>query len=197
MSTEKVGGLDDLLMGNVAEGSEETQEQIAARIAAAQAKLAAVQKDEKKSKGFDGHLANVLKSLTISQIRFVAFLIDHEVPSLTILAMIAIVSDEAGKAIFTELEKSLPDEKPDENLPAKISEKISLWWRLISAADAASKTLKLVDLHENHDFTRRVGKEFSAMLQTFLKKNNVHEFDSGKLKKILHRHERKIFAAKK
>ena len=39
-------GLDDLLMGNVSEGSEETSEALLARIAAAQAKLVAVKKDE-------------------------------------------------------------------------------------------------------------------------------------------------------
>ncbi|MBT3349549.1 hypothetical protein HN954_01190 [bacterium] len=196
MSEESVGGLDDLLMGDVSEGSEETQEQLAARISAAQAKLAAVQKDEKTSKNFDDQLAKILKKFSVAQIKFVAFLIDHEVPSLTILAMFSIDSDDAGKIAFAALEKSLPVDDRDEHLPTKFSEKISLWWRLISAADAESKTLKLADLRGNSGFTSRVGKEFPSMLSRFLNKNNVQDFDPEKLKKMLKKYEQKIFAKK-
>ena len=65
MGAEQTGGLDDLLMGNVGEGSEETSEQLIARIAAAQARLAAVKKDEKKSSVHDRQLAQIIKYLPL------------------------------------------------------------------------------------------------------------------------------------
>jgi len=74
----------------------------------------------KRCKTFDDHLAKVLKTLTVPQIDFVAFLIDHEVPSLTILAMISIVSDAAGKVIFPELEKNCPSTIGMKNFQRKL-----------------------------------------------------------------------------
>ena len=74
MAVEQTGGLDDLLMGNVTEGSEETSEQIAARISSAQARLAAVKKDEKRSSKHDCQLAQVIKHLPLELIPFVSIM---------------------------------------------------------------------------------------------------------------------------
>ncbi|MCF7847164.1 MAG: hypothetical protein K9M51_04050 [Candidatus Gracilibacteria bacterium] len=193
MSKEQAGNLEDLLMGNVSEGSEISDEKISERLAAAQARLSAVQRDEKKARGFDRHLAQVIKHFSPAEVEFVAFLLDRDVPSLTILSMFSLGSDAAGKAAFPALEKTLPASKKDEKLPAKVSEKISLWWRMIVAADAVSTTTKLSDLHEDKTFASRTSKAFAEMLHRFLNKNNVQDFDSVTLKKMLQEYEKKIF----
>jgi hypothetical protein len=200
MSTESgPENLDDLMMGNVSEGSEETSEQIANRIAAAQAKLAKVKKDEGEAQDFDNKLANLLKKLNYKLIDFIAFLIDKEVPSLTILAIISLANNEAGKICFVEFQKVvnenfsivplLPNHK-------KEAHKIELWLKFINKANIESKTLKLFVYKDNKDFVSRVSSETAKMLKNFLIKNNVLEFDEEKLKKALQQYEKEIFAKK-
>lgn len=189
--------LDDMLMGNVSEGSEETFESIAARISAAQAKLAKVKKDEKQAHNFDDKLAKILKNFSYDLIDFVAFLIDKEVPSLTILAIISLANNEAGKICFAEFNKEL-----DENfaivqiLPnhQKEAHKIELWLKFINQANSVSKTLKLSIYKKNKEFVDRLSSETAKMLKDFLIKNKVLEFDEDKLKKALIKYEKEIFA---
>jgi hypothetical protein len=189
--------LDDLMMGNVSEGSEETSESIAARIAAAQAKLAKVQKDEKQAHDFDEKLAKILKEFSYDLIDFVAFLIDKEVPSLTILAIIALANNEAGKICYTEFHKTLDDNYAIVPLlPSnkKEAHKIELWLKFIHRANTASKTLKLSVYKKNKEFVDRLSAETAKMLKEFLIKNKVAEFDEEKLKKALIKYEKEIFA---
>ncbi|NJP03948.1 hypothetical protein HC823_01630 [Candidatus Gracilibacteria bacterium] len=129
-------GLDDLLMGNVAEGSEETSEQLAARIAAAQARLAKVQKDEATAKGFDTHLVKLIKNIGSDWIDFIAYLINKDVPSLTILAFFSVISDDAAALCFNEFKST---HKPLEEIdlsPAqlenqKVVDRLHYWWKFI------------------------------------------------------------------
>ena len=189
--------LDDLMMGNVSEGSEESSESIAARIAAAQAKLAKVKKDEKHAHDFDEKLAKILKNFSSEMIDFIAFLIDKEVPSLTILAIIALASNEAGKICYTEFHKTLDDHYAIVPLlPSnkKEAHKIELWLKFIHRANAASKTLKLSVYKDNKEFVQRLSAETARMLKDFLIKNKVAEFDEEKLKKALTKYEKEIFA---
>ena len=197
MSTESgPENLDDMLMGNVSEGSEETSEQIADRIAAAQAKLAKVKKDEGEAQDFDNKLAKLLKKLDHSLIDFVAFLIDKEVPSLTILAIVSLANNEAGKICFVEFQKVV-----DENfsiiplLPnhKKEAHKIELWLKFINKANIESKMFVYKD---DKDFVSRVSSETAKMLKNFLIKNNVLEFDEKKLKEALMKYEKEIFSEK-
>ena len=200
MSTESgPENLDSLLMGNVSEGSEETSEQIADRIAAAQAKLAKVKKEEGEAQSFDDKLAKLLKSMNYSLIDFVAFLIDKEVPSLTILAIISLANNEAGKICFAEFQKVidnnftiiplLPNHK-------KEAQKIELWLKFINKANSESKTLKLFVYKENTEFVSRISTETAKMLKYFLIKNRILEFDEKKLKEALQKYEKEIFAEK-
>lgn len=149
MGAEQVGGLDDLLMGNVAEGSEETSEQIAARISSAQARLAAVKKDEKKSSKHDYQLAQVIKHLPLELIPFVSWLINHEIPSATILAILSLSNKPAADALEKlDLSAGGENESP---LFSKISHialrtKLSNWSQLVVQIDEISVTVKLSSL---------------------------------------------------
>ncbi len=189
--------LDSLMMGNVSEGSEESSESIAARIAAAQAKLAKVKKDEQEAQDFDEKLAKILKTLDYELIDFVAFLIDKEVPSLTILALISLVSNSAGKVCYTEFHKTLDSHfaiVPLMPNNEKEAHKIELWLKFIHHANAASKTLKLSVYRKDKEFVGRLSTETAKMLKDFLIKNKVTEFDEEKLKKALAKYEKEIFA---
>lgn len=189
--------LDSMLMGNVSEGSEETSESIAARISAAQAKLAKVKKDEKNAHDFDEKLAKILKNFSYDLIDFVAFLIDKEVPSLTILAIIALADNEAGKICYTKFHKTLDDNYTIVPLlPSnkKEAHKIELWLKFIQQANDISKTLKLSIYRKNKNFVDRLSSETAKMLKEFLIKNKVAEFDEDKLKKALTKYEKEIFA---
>lgn len=151
MGAEQVGGLDDLLMGNVAEGSEETSEQIAARIAGAQARLAAVKKDEKKSSTHDRHLAQVIKKLPIELIPFVSWLINHEIPSLTILAILSL-SHKPAEEVLNALDISVGQDNEIacfSNIPHDaLRQKLSHWAQRVATADGLSVTLQLVSLQK-------------------------------------------------
>lgn len=163
-----MGGLDDLLMGNVGEGSEETKEQLAARIAAAQAKIAMLQKDEASAHGYDLKLAGVLKNVAFWIVEFVAWLLDHDVPSLTILALLTVVSDEAGQICFTAFTEAAtePDERTDVLPETPLRDRIRLWLRFVVAADRASTTVRLTSLRENKDFMKKLSVQCVAMLES-------------------------------
>jgi hypothetical protein len=186
--SEEMGGLEDMMMGNVSEEASESSEKIAARLAAAQKKIAAVQRDEKKSHTFDEKLSKILPSFSITLLEFVIFLIDKEVPSCTILAMISIESDAAGKICFKEFHKFI-EEAADFSIVKfdnkEVEKKVSMWWTFIFAADHISKTTKLNSFRKDEEFVGRLSSEFSRMLKDFLLKQNVQSFDEKNLKKIL------------
>ena len=200
-AAEGVGGLDDLLMGNVAEGSEETSEELAARIAAAQAKLAAVRKDEASAKGFDQHLVKLIKTIGSEWIDFISYLIDENVPSLTILAIFSVISDEAAAICFTEFKST---EKPLEEIDLassrlenkKVVDRLHYWWKFIFASDLDSKTVKLKDLRSEVHFQKRMAVEFAKLVRTLLSKNSIQEFDSEALSKVLKEYENRVFGEK-
>lgn len=167
MAVEQTGGLDDLLMGNVTEGSEETSEQIAARISAAQARLAAVRKDEKKSTVHDHQLAEVIKTIPIELIPFVSWLINHEIPSLTILALFSLSHKPAADAI-TALE--VPAVGKDPAFLAEISHpalraKIADWSRLVVVADRFSATIRLESLRKEQSKNSRLAAGLRELME--------------------------------
>lgn len=149
MAVEQTGGLDDLLMGNVAEGSEETSEQIVARISAAQARLAAVKKDEKKTSKHDMALAQVIKHLPMELIPFVSWLINHEMPSLTILALLSLSQKPADDALksFDIIDGKVKEQVfLSEIQHEALRVKISNWSQQVLLVDAVSKTVRLDSL---------------------------------------------------
>ncbi len=188
--------LDGLLMGDVSEEVTETDEQFAARLAATQQKIAQAKKDEKKSKDFDQKLSKIIAQLAHEHLDFVIFLIDNEVPSLTVLALISIVNEEAGKICFVEFDKFI-EEKADFSLAKfndpKIEEKISYWWTFIFAAEHCSKTTKLKSFRGKEDFVKTLSKNMADLLVFFLQKNQVREFEKEKLEQVLEKYEKMIF----
>lgn len=198
---ESIGeGLDGLVMGDgVSEQAAESDEKFKARVAAAQVKLKKHKKDESKAKNFDSKLAKILPDLTQAYLKIVIFLIDHEVPSLTILAVISIVNDEGGKICYLEFEKYIESRADfsEAKLPSEIEEKVSYWWTFIHGADHISTTLRLAELQDNHDFVVQFSKYLGRLLKDFLVDHQVQDFDESKLKKIIQRYQTEIFAEPK
>ncbi len=193
---ESVGdSLEGLMMGNVSEEAKESDEQIQARIAAAQARIQQIKKDETKAKSFDGDLAKLVPKLSKDDLDLVIFLINHEIPSLTILGVLSVVNDEAGKICFTEFERFI-ESRADfskANLPAKVEDKLSYWWTFIYGADHVSTTTKLAQLKENEEFVKTFSQHLSRLLKAFLANNQIQDFDMENLKKILQKYQTGIF----
>jgi hypothetical protein len=185
MSTEQLGGLDDLLMGNVAEGSEETSEQIAARISAAQARLAAVQRDEKKSSKYDHALAQVIKYLPIELIPFVSWLINHEIPSLTILGLLSLSNKPAADTISS---LSVSNEESDREFLQKIGHdvlrrKISEWTQVVLVADTLSATVRLQSLQKEQLKNSRFTTGLRELLEIIWLRSSA-DFDPDALDRL-------------
>lgn len=189
------GSLDDLMLGNVSEDVSESDEQIQVRMAAALAKLKKIQKDESFAKDFDSKLAKIIPNLSQEVLKFVIFMIDRDVPSLTILAMISIANNEAGKICYAEFHKFIEesaDFSPVKFTP-EVEQKVSLWWTFILGADHVSTTTKLSEFKGKADFSEFVSQNFSKMLGAFLAQNQVEGFDEEVLKKLLEEHEDMLF----
>ena len=185
MSAEGGGeGLDGLLMGNVSEDVTESDEQIAARVAAAQARIAKIRKQEKKAKGHDKTLAQIIPMLTKVELDFVIFCIDHEIPSLTILAVLSILHDEAEQACHEEFHKYI-EEKADFSMAKfkdkKVEEKVATWWTFLVGADMTSDTVRLKDAYQNESFSGKFPRFMAFFLQQYLKDNHKDSYDEEAL----------------
>ncbi|MCF7812419.1 hypothetical protein K9M59_02375 [Candidatus Gracilibacteria bacterium] len=191
--------LDDLMLGSDAESVSESDEKFRERVAAAQAKLAAVIKDEKNAKNFDLKLAKIIPKLHKHTLKLVVFLIDNEIPSLTILAMISLVNNEAEKICHTEFSQYIQERADfsEAKLDSELEKKISLWWTYILAADHISSTTHLYELQHNDTFVEFVSLEFSEMLKKFLVDHKEESFDQVMLEKILQQYQKQIFTVPK
>ena len=157
---------EDLMMGNVSENVSEDNEAFQERIREVQAKLAQIAKDEGATKSFDEALAKVVQDLPFPLIKFVAFLIDHELPSLTVLACLALPSDKARRVVQKEFERFLDEEGADfrscsfsEDI---VRERLSLWCTLMIFSDHHSKTVRVKEIEES-----KFHEEFIAALKQF------------------------------
>jgi len=196
--SESIGdSLDGMVMGEgISEQASESDEKFKARVAATQVKLKKIKKDETKAKNFDHQLAKILPGITSAQLKIIIFLIDHEIPSLTILAIISIANDEAGKVCYMEFEKYI-ESRADfskAKLPSEIEEKVSYWWTFIHGADHVSNTVFLGDLKDNTEFISQFSKYLGQLLRDFLVKHEVRDFDEVQLKEIIQRYQKEIFA---
>lgn len=189
------GGLEEALMGNVSEQASESNEAFAARIAAAQARVAQVKKDEKSAKDFDHHLAKLVPGLSPVMLDVVILLIDHDVPSLTILAVISIINKDAHDICHEVFHKHIDETAnfADAKLPAAVEQRISYWWTFIYGADHLSKTIELKSLKEEEAFLKKFSKYLTEMLQAYLIEKKVENFDDNELRKILMSYQVKIF----
>lgn len=196
MSESAPDGLEGVMMGNVSEEAGESNEQIQARIAAATAKVQQIKKDESAAHSFDEQLAKLIQQLNPQQLDFVIFMIDHEVTSLTILAFLSIVNNEAGQICYLAFEKDIK-QKADisaAGLPAEAENKVSYWWTFIYAADHTSKTSRLKELKENVEFVKGVSRFSVMFLHQFLQTLQLDDFSDAQLKKVLQRYQKGLFA---
>ncbi len=188
--------LDDLVLGQDVEISE-SDEQLRERMVAAQAQLQKIAKDESKAHGFDLYLAQLIVGLSGVRLKFVIFLINHGIPSLTILALLSLVSDDAGQICMKEFHDDM-DVRADFSvfpLESRLQERLSLWWWFIFSADRVSATNRLVDLKEIDGFVQALAHFLSEMLQEFLNTNNVQEFDLSSLQKLLVQYQEMMFGS--
>lgn len=189
-------GLDGLLMGNVSEEVSESNEQFQARIAAAQAQLQKVQKDEKKAQIFDIQLAKIIPTLPNDLLRMVIFGVNREVPSLTILAFLSLVIDEAGRICYQEFHKYI-EEPADFSMvrfeSPQVQDKFSWWWTFIVGADHVSTTIRLRDLRGDIDFVREISHFLSLLVEQFLKNYPEGVFDNAQLQHILKKYAQALF----
>lgn len=193
--SESAERLDDLLMGEVSEGASESDEKFSERVRQAQQKIAQIKKDESKAKNFDHHLSKILGGLSSGILDIVIFLIDEEVPSLTILAILSLLDDQASKICWQEFEKHIAQaaDFSSVSLPQAVEKKISYWWTFIFAADHVSKTVKLKTLRTDEVFVRRFSHSVGLLLQEYFRENEVNDFNKKSLKKILQKYEIQIF----
>ena len=185
MGAENVGGLDDLLMGNVAEGSEETSEQIAARIAASQARLAAVRKDEGVASTYDAYLAKVIKSLPMGLLRFAGWLIDREIPSFTILGLISLSNDMAQRVLAENLEvaKDMNPEFLSLIHSPKIRKHVAEWSQAVVMIDRQSMTVKLSSLKKDTAHYSLFAGGLRSVIENYLLADDT-EFDPAVLDRL-------------
>jgi hypothetical protein len=191
--------LDDLMLGNVSEGVTESDEKFKARVAAAQAKLAQLKKDESKTKDFDLKLSKLITSLDPHTLRLVVFLINNSVPSLTVLAMSSLVVHKAEKICHTEFHKFIEEQADfsDAKLKPEIEKLVSLWWTYMFAADQVSVDTKMSSFHSNAAFVEFISLEFVEMMKRFLADHEVEHPHMEEIEKMLKKYEGILFAAKK
>ena len=177
---------EDLMMGNVSENVSEDNEAFNERIREVQAKLSQIAKDEGATKSFDEALAKVVQSLPMPLIRFVGFLIDHEVPSLTVLACLSLPSDEARRVVQKEFERFLDEPGADFRScmfsDEAVRERISLWRTLMIFSDHHSKTVRIKDVEETKFHAEFTGalKEFSS---TYMDSFDELQYNSSEYEK--------------
>ncbi|MCK5461132.1 hypothetical protein KAI58_04050 [Candidatus Gracilibacteria bacterium] len=192
---ESSENLDDLLMGEVSEGISESDEKFSERVLQAQQKIVQVKKDEFKSRNFDHHLSKILGGLSSELLDIVIFLIDEEIPSLTILAILSLLDDQAGKICLQEFEKHIAQKADFSSieLPQALEEKLSYWWTFVFAADHVSRTVMLKSLRLDEIFVRRFSHSLGLILQEYFRKKAIKDFDKKLLKKILQKYQIQLF----
>ena len=168
-----MGGLEDLMMGSPSEGASESNEQFQARLAAAQARMAKIAKDEKKAKNFDAHLAKLIPACSQKGLLdMVILMINHDIPSLTIIASLTLVMPEAEKLLTKELSaKVILDASGALKIPfgkPNTQKAIRFWLTSLTLSDKASTEVQFKSLKADTKFTESLLGHFSALLETFL-----------------------------
>lgn len=174
--------LDDLILGNVSETlSEKPNEDFAQRIAVAQAKLQQIQKDEKKQNEFDVFLARLIPKLSHKDLHLVLFLINEEIPSLTILAILSLFQSSCKMLCEKEFTPYVTTWADYSHFPvaSSLQEELARWWTFILAADHVSTTTKITHKHSHENFE----SVFLSHIHTLLsRKNDVFKPFQLKLK---------------
>lgn len=189
-------GFEDLIMGGVSETVRESDEQFQARVAAAQAKLQKVKKDEQKAQGFDRHLAQLIPKMGKGLLDFVILLIDKGVPSLTILAFLSLAFNEAGKVCYQEFHPYVVERADFSSVGfknTKNEEKVSWWWTFILAADHISKTIHLGDLKNDTKTIDFISRCLSNIVRQFLSQAEETTINEQRLMQLMQEYKDLLF----
>ncbi len=194
-------GLEGLLMGDDAEtGSEQAQEsesQFKARVAAAQARLAKVKKDESQSRVYDTQLSAIIPLIPVELLFGVILMIDNDVSSLTILATLSLIIKEAHAICLKDFEAHI-EEKANfsvAKLTPEKTEQLSDWWTFIFGAEHLSKLDSLHSLRGNEKFVAEYTRFLSVIMSVFLLDTPEESYDKKALTDLVKRYEVQIFSA--
>ena len=168
-----MGGLEDLMMGAASESASESDEQFQARLAAAQARMAKIAKDENKAKNFDAHLAKLIPACSSKGLLdLIILMINHDVPSFTTLGVLSLVIPKAKIIVTTELsEKTITDISRTIKLPfgkQAVQYQVTSWLACIHLTDKASTSIYLSGLANDSDFVKALTQYLTALLEAFL-----------------------------
>lgn len=196
--SENIGSsLDSLMVGEGGEQASESTEQLQARVAAAQARIKALKKDEKTSRSYDHHLAKIVGDFSTDQILFIAFLINNSVASEVILALFSLINEKAFALCDKESKKFKTGFNVLNPLSLNISNKqtshIDAWWHHLYWADNTAKTGSLYEFNQNTDFVYRFSNEMALLLKSFLTQNEIKEFNQTALEALLNARGRQLF----
>lgn len=177
---------EDLLMGNVSENVGEDNEAFDERLKQVQAALAKNAKDEKASKSFDGVLSKVIGGLPQGMIQFISFLLNHEVPSLTILAVLSLINEKARTACQKEFQRFVGEEGADFSgvgfSDKKVGELFSVWWTLMILADHHSLTTRLKDV-DDKKFHEAFWGQVDGMTNAYIERQEGLSYNSSLFEK--------------
>ena len=150
--------LEQLFVGGGAEKVAESDEVFSERARAAQARLKKAQRNEARDNKFDQSLAKIITDLDEELLNVVIFLIDHEVPSLTVLSLLSLEIQSAMEIVWEPLKDDLVlwEPAPEPEVPAKTEhiERWRHWLALILSADQSSFTVHFADKAEDQDFSK-------------------------------------------
>lgn len=170
------GGIENLILGDNQETTQENQEALAARVKAVQIKLQKIKKDESKNKSFDTQLAQILPKLNTEDILFIGNLIDMDVPSITILALISFYVPDAKTVCQKTFDAFIAEHADfnDSESEGETQEKIEFWWTYILAANHMAQE-KLSVLRESHTSLETILDDFIQKMYTFARVSTPHE----------------------
>ncbi len=162
------GGIENLMMGTGSEKTQESKEALAARLTAAQVQLATTKKQEGHDRTYDEYLAQVLRSLPVELIDLVIAMVNHEVPSLTILAFLSLVVEAAKKPFDAEplMTKGAKQPMPEFS---ESTETLGPWFGRIAVAEQVSFTVRLRHHKESKTFMEYLDQVLLGLAELHLK----------------------------
>jgi len=191
--------LGDLDVAQPQEASEEAKEQFRERLAAAQKALKKLKKDEAKRKNQDNHLAKIITYFlqtagNTDLANLIAALVENDVPSDFVLAILALVDTQSKEAILVKKEQLLLsgvqtvenalvplEENVFEQISPEIKREIDEWFKNIYLI-GKEETEKIMEITLDIDLQidTNILQLTASLLQRFLVKKGY----TGKYKDI-------------
>lgn len=205
---DQLGALD---LPQAQEASEEAKEKFQERLATAQKALKQLKRDEAKRKKQDNHLAKIITYFLQTQgntdlANLIAVLVENDVPSDFILAILALVDAQSKEVILIKKEQLLLQnpaqdntkvlvvlqENVLENLTPELKQEIDAWFEhLYLIGKEETEQIMATTLDLDLEIDQNILQLATTLLQRFLAKNSlsfeynsVYEFIQFGLQKI-------------